>query len=257
MRPVNLIPPESRRGTRAPLRAGIASYGVVAVLAIAVVALTAIVLTGNTVSEREQELAQLEARKAEVTAQAQALSPYVEFAALRQQRQLTIQSLAESRFDWERVLRELSLILPADVWLIRVSGSASPDALVEGLEDTLRAGAAGPALSLIGCGASQDAVARFAAALEDIDGVTRVGIAKAQRPTGAATPSEDDCRTKDFISRFEITAAFDEVPVPAAVVPADPAAPAPTTPVSEEDAEGSSAEGTEQQASDVIPGAVR
>lgn len=271
MRPVNLIPPESRRGQRAPLRAGSASYAIVAVLAIALAGITALVMTGNTVAERESELAAAEARQTELAAQAQALAPYAEFASLREQRQATIQQLAQSRFDWERVLRELALILPDDVWLVRVGGTASPDAMVEGIDDSLRSSAAGPALSLIGCGASQEAVAGFAAALEDIDGVTRVGIAKSELPTSDAsgTGDGDDCRTRDFIARFEITAAFDAVPAPeaaAAAIPA-PGAPAPTTDdggvaeaqATSQAAEDSAAEqtGAAKDAANVIPGVAR
>lgn len=267
MRPVNLIPPEQRRGERAPLRAGSLSYGLLAVLAIALAAVTALVMTSNSIADKEGELASLEAQKQAAQAEAQALAPYAEFASLRQQRQATIASLAESRFDWERVLRELALVLPDDVWLIRVSGTSSPDATVEGVEDSLRTGTNGPALSLIGCGDSQEAVAGFAAALEDIDGVTRVGVAKAELPEDVSTgASRDDCRTRDFISRFEITAAFDAAPAAPAGVPAAPSAPPPTgdggageaQPTSQE-AAGSTAEqtGEAQQATNLVPGAAR
>lgn len=273
MRPVNLIPPEDRRGQRAPLRAGSASYVLLAGLAVAVIAVTALVFTGNSVSDKKSELATIEAQRDTAVAQAEALAPYAEFAALRDQRQATITTLAESRFDWERVLRELSLIIPDDVWLIRVTGTASPDAVVEGAEDVLRSGAPGPALSLVGCGASQESVAGFAAALEDIDGVTRVGIAKSQKPEQIVSgSSRDDCRTRNFIPRFEITAAFDEAPVAAAGTPAVPSSP--TTPaaaptgedggVSGAEAESSAAESSAatqtdsaQNATNVIPGAAR
>lgn len=263
MRPVNLIPPEARRGQRAPLRAGLSSYALVAALVMAVAAVTAVVLTGNSISEKEAELAALEAEKETAQAEATALAPYAEFAALRDQRQLTIDALAESRFDWERVLRELALVLPGDVWLTRVSGSASEDANVEGADDALRAGSSGPALSLTGCGASQEAVAGFAAALEDIDGVTRVGVAKSERPSAEGGAGDDDCRTRDFIARFEMTAVFDAVPPPPSAAPV----PAPTTPdggvaeasATAQAAEASAAEQTEeaQQATNLIPGAAR
>jgi Tfp pilus assembly protein PilN len=270
VRPVNLIPPEDRRGQRAPLRAGIASYAIVAVLALAVAAVAALVLAGNSVAEREAELAALETEAATAEAQAQALSPYAEFATIRLQRETTIQALAQSRFDWERVLRELSLILPEDVWLVRVSGSASPEAQVEGADDVLRASAPGPALSLIGCGASQEAVAGFAAALEDIDGVTRVGVARSELPTDASgSASDDDCRTRDFIARFEITAAFDAVPPPPGAEAGAPLPTAPSAPggdggvaeaqATQQAAQDSAAEqtGDAQQAANAIPGAIR
>lgn len=260
MRPVNLIPPESRRGQRTPLRAGALSYGVVAVLVIAVVAVTAIVLTGNSISEKEGELAALESEKQAAQAEASALAPYAEFASLRVERQNTISALAQSRFDWERVLRELALVLPSDVWLIRVSGTATPDAAIEGAEDQLRAGVSGPALSLIGCGSSQEAVAGFAAALEDIDGVTRVGVAKSEMPEDIVSGStSDDCRTRDFITRFEMTAAFDEVPTPATAAPLPADGGVAEAQAATATAEASAAEqtGEAQEATNVISGAAR
>ena len=269
MRPVNLIPPESRRGSRAPLRAGSLSYVLVGGLAVALLAVTGLVLTGNKVSEREDQLAVVEAEKTNAEAQAQALAPYAEFATLREQRQATIDGLAKSRFDWERVMRELALIIPSDIWLVQVAGTASPEANVDGVEDSLRDSAAGPALSLVGCGASQDSVAGFAAALEDIDGVTRVGIAKSERLLGEVTggSSADDCRTRDFIARFEITAAFDEVPAPGTVPPTgtDPAptgddggvAQATASEQAATDSAATQSDKSKDAASNLIPGTAR
>ncbi|MGH2957155.1 MAG: hypothetical protein ACRDL6_09190, partial [Solirubrobacterales bacterium] len=85
----------------------------------------------------------------------------------------------------------------------------------------------------------QDAVAGFITDLEDIDGVTRVGIQVSELPeeeaqTGAdAGQSQDssdaDCRTRDFITRFELVVAFDAVPTPPTATAA-PSVPAPVAP---------------------------
>jgi hypothetical protein len=112
---------------------------------------------------------------------------------------------------------------------------------------------AGPALSMVGCGTSHEAVARFLQALKDIDGVTRVGIGKSERPVDQESSGDtgEDCRTRDFITRFEIVAAFDEVAVPAvdaAPVPAAP--PAETTPAADDGSGVAEAQAQEQQARD-------
>ena len=60
MRPVNLIPPEDRRGDHAPLRAGSLSYVIVGGIAAVLVAVVALVLTQNSITDRENEIAQLE-----------------------------------------------------------------------------------------------------------------------------------------------------------------------------------------------------
>ena len=254
MRPVNLIPPEERRGDRAPTRTGLTAYAIVALLAVALVGVTATVLVANKVSDRKSEVAELEQQKQQVEAKAQRLEGYSQFASMRAARVATVKSLADSRFDWERVMRELSLILPSDVWLINLTGTASPDVEIEdGAEVQTRDSVTGPAMEIIGCGASQESVARFVAALRDIDGVTRVGVASSKLPdlaagTGTATTTEenaDDCRTRDFIARFEIVIAFDQAPVPQIAGATSPTTPAPATTTPPQPASTGSTEGSE------------
>jgi Tfp pilus assembly protein PilN len=257
MRPVNLIPPDLRRGEQAPLRTGAFVYVVVAALVALLVGVTALVLVGNSVSERKAEVKTLEVQDAAAAAKAQELVAYTQFRVLSEQRVETVRSLAESRFDWERVMRELSLILPSDVWLVNLNASAAPG-VGEGGEGSegggagLRASAPGPALELKGCASSQSAVAGFVTSLEDIDGVTRVGVQSSELADpdsgagvsagGEAGSSEtsEDCRTRKFIAQFQVVVAFDAAPVPVtATAEAAPAEPAP---------EGSEAEGEAESA---------
>jgi Tfp pilus assembly protein PilN len=227
MRPVNLIPAEERRGEHGPLRSGPLAYVVVAALVAVLAGVTALVLTDNQISERESEVARLEVEDAAVEAKAKRLVAYTQFRALREQRLLTISSLADSRFDWERVMRELSLILPSDVWLTDLTASASEDAGMGEAEgegsSSLRASIPGPALELNGCAAGQEAVAGLVTALKDIDGVTRVGVELSElsdkEPGEASGQDSDDgaagdCRTRTFITGFSIVAAFDAAPIP-------------------------------------------
>jgi Tfp pilus assembly protein PilN len=216
MRPVNLIPPEDRRGEQAPLRTGGLVYLVVGAFVALLIGVTSLVLVGNTVAEREVELSQLQKEDAEVAAEAQRLAPYVQFQRFSEQRVLTVASLADSRFDWERVMRELALILPSDVWLVKLEGSAAPGAGGEA-GGNLRASAPGPALQLEGCAKGQEGVAAFVTALKDIDGVTRVGVETSELPDAAqgagAGGGDGDCRTRNYIAKFQIVVAFDAAPV--------------------------------------------
>jgi Tfp pilus assembly protein PilN len=245
MRPVNLIPPEARRGEKAPMRTGVLSYVIVAVLAAALVGVTGVVLTNNQISDREAEKSSLENQLAEAEVQAQRVSAFANFASLQQARAQTVDTLARSRFDWERVLRELAIVIPEDVWLTNLTATVSPEVQIDDSGSSSSSGSAvstsesvqGPSLQIEGCGAGHDAVARFLAALRDIDGVTRVSVLSSDRPdpdsatggssggAGAASPASD-CRTRDFISKFTIVAAFDAVPVPASAGTTEPAAPA-------------------------------
>jgi Tfp pilus assembly protein PilN len=226
MRPINLIPPQERRGSQAPLRSGPLAYIIVGALVLLLAGVTAMVLTGNKISDREGEVATLSSEDATAAAEAEKLASYVSFQTTSEQRVATVQSLADSRFDWERVMRELSLILPSDVWLVELNASASGEGNSSG-SSSLRGGVAGPALVLEGCSTGQDAVAGFVRALKDIDGVTRVGLESSElgeqeEPTteevtgdSNSNASTTDCQTKSFIAKFNITVAFDAAPVPA------------------------------------------
>jgi Tfp pilus assembly protein PilN len=248
VRPINLIPAEERRGGQAPLRSGPLAYVLVGALVAVLAGVTSLVLVGNQIEERESNIARLEIEDAREAAKAERLAAYVQFRDLSEQRVTTVASLADSRFDWERVMRELSLILPSDTWLVNLTATASPAVQVEGGGGgggALRASAPGPALELIGCASGQEAVAGFVTALEDIDGVTRVGVESSALPekesesSGSGSKStSDECRTHAFITKFEIVIAFDAAPVPAAATEEAAPVSAPS--------EGSEAEGSEE-----------
>jgi Tfp pilus assembly protein PilN len=242
VRPVNLIPAEERRGDRGPLRAGPVSYVVVGVLAVIFIGMVASAWTGKSISNKESDKVKLEAELAEATAKSAALSEFQQFREIHDTRTATVSSLAQSRFDWERVMKELSLVIPSNVWLVNLTGSVSNEVqLNDGAEIAIRDSIAGPALELIGCATGQEGVAGFIAALEDIDGVTRVGVESSmnrgddsgsdESAAGTEQSDSDDCRTETFIYQFKIVVAFDAVPAPptATAAPGVPAAPAPGT----------------------------
>jgi Tfp pilus assembly protein PilN len=223
MRPVNLIPLEERRGEKAPLRTGPLAYVIVAVLALALAGVTALVITGNQVSDRKAEVATLESKVAVAEAEADRLSAYTDFASMQQARQATVASLATSRFDWERVLRELAIVIPDDVWMTSVTAAASSDSGSSTSSSTGSPGTAeitGPSLDIQGCADGHEAVAKFLASLREVDGVTRVSVMSSDRPEadGSTTSSTSSsgssdsavsCSTRGFISTFEVVAAFD------------------------------------------------
>lgn len=223
MRPVNLIPPEERRDGTAKLRGGPLAYILIGALAALLAGVTLLVATNNEISSSKSEIAQLERENETAEERAAELSAYTNFQAVHDQRVATVTQLADSRFDWERVVRELSLILPADVWLTNLTGTANPEVSVNGSASiSLRDSVPGPALEIVGCATGQDAVAGFISDLKDIDGVTRVAVESsilgAAEEAGASGSGEGgsesvtDCQTRDFIAQFQIVAAFDAAP---------------------------------------------
>lgn len=248
MRPVNLIPPEQRHGSQSPLRTGPLPYLLLGGLVALLVGVALLAVTSNQISERKSEIVTLKQEDAAAQKQAEELAPYVQLAQLRQARTETVNSLADSRFDWERVMGELSKILPSDVWLTNLSGSASPEASSGSGSSTessgasaLRGAIAGPALEINGCANGQDGVAGFVTALKQIDGVTRVGVQSSGLPTEESSAESgegsegggSDCRTRNFIAQFEIVVAFDAAPVAAPAEATEAEATEPTTAATE------------------------
>lgn len=232
MRPVNLIPPEERVGERAPARTGPVVYLVVGVLAVLLLGVFLRVQAGNTIKERTVDRDRLQALKTAAEAQSQKLGSYIEFQAIQAKRVGTVMQLAQSRFDWERVLRELALVLPDDVWLVKLRATVSPKIELKagGGALNLRKDVQGPALEMTGCGHSHESVARFLTRLRDIDGVTRVAVVKSERPGekevagGGGKEEAEDCRRRDTIPLFEVIAAFEAVSVAPAAPGAAPGA---------------------------------
>jgi len=230
MRPVNLIPPDLRRGDSAPLRTGPLVYIVLGALALVLVGVTMLVLTTNKISDRKAEVAQLHREDAAAKAKAERLAAYTQFQAMSEQRLATVQSLADSRFDWERVLRELALVLPKNVWLNNLGASASAgESAGESGGGGLTGSVQGPSLELSGCTTSQDAVAVFVTALKDIDGVTRVGLESSTTADSGGAPAADGggsgCAAGGTSTEFSLVVAFDAAPAPiAAETTAEPSA---------------------------------
>jgi Tfp pilus assembly protein PilN len=237
VRAVNLIPPEERTGATAPTasRSGIVGYAIIGALLVAIGLVFYLTQLGTKIDEHKSEIASLESRVQESQSRAAALQPYVQLANVRAARTVTIDSLAKSRFNWERVLRELAHVTPSTISLSNVTGTVSPDAGAEGGADvSLRDQVPGPALEIEGCARTQRDVADFVASLHDIDGVTRVAAQdsnKGDRPSksdtasatsGAAATTSDsaapsgsggECATNSD-ANFSIVAAFDPVDTP-------------------------------------------
>jgi Tfp pilus assembly protein PilN len=258
MRPVNLIPQDQRsdRGSRT----GPLGYVIVAGLLALLAGVVVLVLTSNQISDREAEIGKLTAQRTAAQTRAATLEPFVKFQEVQQERTRTVAALADSRFDWPRVIRELSLVIPKYVVLTRLSGSAGGGGAASGSGEEAGLGSSvkGPSLQLDGCAKSQDRVAALIAALKQIDGVTRVGLSKSVRNTGKDGGSSGDSSGEclPLNAAFAVTVAFDAAPASPdgdAAVAVEPAA-APeeaseTESSSSEDGEGSSETTTESEGS--------
>jgi Tfp pilus assembly protein PilN len=140
----------------------VGTYAILGALAATLLAVVLVVMAGNSVADRKTELAKLEREKATAQAKLTKLGSYTQFKDVQARRMATVTALAKSRFDWERVMRELSLVLPKGVWLTGLKATVRPDVQVaNGPQNTLRQQISGPALELTGCGRSHETVAVF------------------------------------------------------------------------------------------------
>ena len=245
MRPINLIPKEERRDAGGPMRGGPLAYIVIGALVAALVAITVLVVTNSQISTSKSEITTLNAEISEAQARAAESAAYTQFHLTSEQRATTVSNLANSRFDWERVMRQLSLVMPSDVWLTNLTATVKPGVSVNGgASIALRESIAGPALQIEGCATGQESVARFLSALREIEGVTRVGIQSSTLPDsseGGSVSASGTCQTRKFIAQFQIVVAFDAAPIPstgsgsgeAEAVPAPEATEAPASPETE------------------------
>ena len=116
-------------------------------------------------------------------------------------------------------MRELALVIPEDVTLTNLNGSAFENA--EGSASHEPIGA--PNLTISGCAASHKSVAGFVAALEDIDGVTRVGLARTEEVEQSRRPMRSDVGDSTLCgtaNTFDLSVAFDNAAVSAAAAEA-------------------------------------
>lgn len=232
MKPVNLLPPSDRPLKR--VEQGNGSYLVLGVLGALLIAVLAVVLTQNQINSRTDEIARAKQEQQQAEQKAARLGPFGQFATIKQTRLASVTDLADARFDWERLMRELARVLPEGTWV--TEASTSTDGVGgEGAAAPIDVAApAGPSLKLIGCAPSQTAVAKVMVRLRSLHRAQDVELSEsakpeeavqadpnvtATEPTGAASGCGNDYQFDTTVS-FSAAAEVDTEPKPDGGVPA-------------------------------------
>ena len=215
MRPVNLLP-ASERVAASGSRPG-SSYAVLGVLVVLLVGVVAYVLTANQVTSKKDELAAVTQEAQATQAKVAALGSFGNFASIKQTREQSVAQLAQARLDWERLMRELARVLPADVFLsnLDAAATASADAAggSSGGSSDATAGSSGPTLKLAGCAPGHRDVATLMVRLRRLTRARDVNLTDSTSVEAAGgSGSGGGCGRG---SAFTVSVVFDPAPATA------------------------------------------
>jgi Tfp pilus assembly protein PilN len=176
MRAVNLLPRDAPVKSFAANR-GVAFAGLGGAALVTAVLATMVVGAGGTASQKQAELDSLRAQIAAVPRPVeQDTSVDAVLAADKGARVGALSAALGGRVAWDRVLRQISLVLPEDVWLTNLSASApvAVDAV------PLEGGTVATGLTLVGSTYSQNGVARFLSRLSVVPDLANVRLLSSQ-----------------------------------------------------------------------------
>jgi Tfp pilus assembly protein PilN len=234
MRPVNLLPPELRPRERRREGRGPA-HVVIGVLGALLVLVVVYALSLNQVNSRKTDIARAKSDIEAAKAQVAASDAFGDFHSVKETREASVKQLASDRFDWERLMRELALVLPDKTWLLDATASTTPDATGTGgatgaatpppsTGSTASTGAAGaapaaaasnPTLDLKGCAVRQNDVAVMLVRLRKMNRVDSVDLKDSTQETtdsgssqsdGGSASDSENCGHGRF--KFEVNVTF-------------------------------------------------
>jgi Tfp pilus assembly protein PilN len=209
MKPVNLVPQDQRRRTPSE-GSGKGAHALLGGLAVVLAMAVFFVLTANSITEKESQAEQARIEADQLEAQAATKNSFTDFAVIAQTRAASVASVASTRFDWERLMRELSRVMPEGSWLTSASASATgaTDAAASATTPAApaTAGAGAPSATLVGCTPKHSDVARMMVRLRQLHRVVDVELTQSSREDAqGATAAIDSCGRN---TSFDLTLTF-------------------------------------------------
>jgi Tfp pilus assembly protein PilN len=206
MKAVNLVPTEQRRVQASGKRSG-SAYVLIGILVTLLALVAAYVVTGNNVTDRKNKAAAAKSEADRLEAEVARRGSYTNFADIKKTRLASVMSVAEGRFDWERLMRELSRVMPDGSWLQTTDASVTGE--VDGASTTSSTGtpvAAVPKAKLVGCTPDQSDVARMMVRMRQIHRVSDVELNESSTEPGDS--AEVSAGTCGRYYQFDITLSF-------------------------------------------------
>jgi Tfp pilus assembly protein PilN len=190
VRPVNLLPARYQPARATGTRSGV-GYAVVGALAVLLVMVVAYIVTQNGIKDAHEKTAKAQAEQQEAQARAGALSAYGDFSQLKASREQAVKSIAQVRFDYERLMRETALVLPKDVYLTTFNATAAP---ADAAATAGTATATGPTVTLAGCAPTHPDVAATIVRLRKLHNVVDVNLQTSTKAAEAGESGTVVCR---------------------------------------------------------------
>ena len=176
MRAVNLLPREEQPRSFAAMR-GVA-FGAAGGIALVSVTLTALMIgAGGSIQQQNAERDSLNAQLAALPHAAVDQQESETNLALASEKNLRITALSgalSTRVAWDRVLSQISQVLPEDVWLTSLTSASGQTA--DASTTTGAVGPEGASVTMIGSTYSQRGVARFMARLGVVPALSDVQL---------------------------------------------------------------------------------
>ncbi len=196
------------------------AYVIVGLLGVLLVMAVAYVLTSNEVNASQTQAKESKQEADALEQQAAAMNAFTDFAAIKQQRLASVVTTAQTRFDWERLMREVSLIMPTGSWLQTTEASTSGDPATAGTAAAAAATGAsttplGPTATFVGCTPRQSEVATLMVRMGEMHRATDVKLNESTREQQSGDASVDSCGSH---YKFDVTVSF-ETAAPAKEAP--------------------------------------
>jgi len=194
MKRINLLPPEAR--VKASRERGLI-YAVLFLVAVVVVLGLVYVWQSGVVTNKQNELAQVNDQQAVVDAQARALAPYALIQAQRVAMTATGKGIYQARVPWSTILEEVSLVIPENVRLQSMSCTV-PASMQPGAAAAVAPAAASVDVQFVGTTYTHRDVAEFMTRLGLIPQLMNIQLVSSARPAAATGTASATPQTATF-----------------------------------------------------------
>ena len=189
MRAVNLLPKDSARRAGPPVPTAVAATVIGGLVLVSLMISVLLLSAHGKVKSRQLELAQKQAELAAIPVPAQSrLQQQDALVSDKSARVAALNAALSKRIAWDRVLREVALVLPDDVWLLSLSATAPSSATATPVTSTSStSSSSSPALggqlgfSIEGYTYSHDAVARLLTRLAIVPDLQQVQLISSEQ----------------------------------------------------------------------------